>query len=285
MQWLITGCSSGLGLELARAALDNGQTVIATSRNPGKTPELVAEIQGRGGQWITLDTTAVDLEQVLADTAAKYGPIDVLVNNAGYAIGGPLETQDFEAVQQMMAANFYGPIRTSQAVLPSMRTRKLGTIVNISSAVFWAPHPGISLYSASKFALEGVSEALLGEVAEFGLRVLIAVPGDMRTSFIEPTKANDPTVLDMPGEYKGTMADFVLTAIVGLHGNQHLDPHKAAIAIVKEVLEPTLDKEGKPMARIPLGKESLVGMKNRAEAFRVNAEAFEYSALQCDFSE
>lgn len=283
MQWFITGCSSGFGLELARAALDAGQTVIASSRRPEKTPELVAEIKGRGGHWIALDTAGSDVEKIVAEAAAKYGPIDVLVNNAGYATGGPLEVQSMEATQQLMATNFYGPIRASQAVLPSMRERKTGTIVNVSSAVFWNPVGGISIYAASKFALEGVSDALRDEVAGFGIRVLLASPGDMRTAFVDPARAEmEP---EIPQAYKGTKADHVLRAITGMHGNQSLDPKRAAVATVKEVLGPTLGKEGQPMPRIPLGKVSLYCMKSRAEHFKQTAEIFETTALQCDFPE
>jgi short-subunit dehydrogenase len=283
MQWLITGCSSGLGLELARAVLDAGQRVIASSRNPEKTPKLVAEIQHRGGQWITLDTTAADLEKIVADATTKHGPIDVLVNNAGYAIGGPIETQDLKTIEKLMAVNFYGPIRASQAVLPSMRERRSGVIVNISSAVFWLSHPGIGLYAASKFALEGVSESMHAEVAEFGIRVLIAEPGDMRTSFVHPTKVNEQTVPRMAEPYKGTIVDHVIKALAGMHGSQSLHPQKAAAAIVHEVLEPTLGKEGKVMMRMPLGNESVGLMKSRSKALGENAETFDKIALHCDF--
>lgn len=281
MRWFITGCSSGLGLEIARAALDAGQIVVASSRHPETTPEIVAEIEGRGGRWIALDTAGKDVEKTIVGTIDKYGPIDVLVNNAGFAIGGPLETHPMESSQQLFAANFFGPIRTLQAVLPSMRERKTGTIVNVSSAEFWIPHAGVSIYAASKFAIEGVSEALREEVAEFGIRVLIAEPGGMRTAFIDPTKSQQsPARL---GAYKGTMADYVIQEILSLHGNQSLDPRKVASAIVKEVLEPTLNEEDKPMLRLPLGQESLAGMRARAKEFRLTADIYEKVAVQCDF--
>ncbi|EOO03028.1 putative short chain oxidoreductase protein [Phaeoacremonium minimum UCRPA7] len=283
MQWFITGCSSGLGLELARAVLDAGQIVIASSRRPDKTPSLVAEIQGRGGQWIALDTAGPDVEKVIAETAAKYGPIDVLVNNAGYGTVGPLETQSTGIMQKMLAANLFGPIRASQTIIPSMRERRAGTIVNVSSGEFWFAHAGIAIYGASKFAVEGVSEALQKEVANFGIRVLLAEPGGMRTSLIDPAKPE--LFAAMPETYKDTMVDHTLKGLSMLHGNQSLDPKRVAAAIVKEVLDPTLSKDGKPMLRMPLGKESIGGMRSRADEFKETAEVFETRALECDFPE
>ncbi|TVY89037.1 Retinol dehydrogenase, partial [Lachnellula willkommii] len=155
MQWLVTGCSSGLGLELARAILASGQQCIATSRNPSKTPSAAAEIERLGGIWAALDIAAPDLESRLGEIVDKHGTIDVLVNNAGYAAGGPLETMEIEAIQSQMETNFLGPIRAIKAVVPSMRENGSGVIVNVSSAEYWDPHAGCSVYSASKFALEG----------------------------------------------------------------------------------------------------------------------------------
>lgn len=283
MQWLITGCSSGLGLELARAALDAGQKVIASSRNPEASPDIVSEIQRRGGHWITLDTAGSDVERVIAESVTNYGKIDVLVNNAGYAGGGVLETLPIETAEHLFATNFFGPIRTAQALLPSMIEQQSGTIVNIGSAIFWLAHAGASIYAASKFAIEGISEALNNEVAELGIRVLIAEPGGMHTSFLSPTKIS--SLPEIPDKYKGTMVERFLHAISGSQDFWTLDPKRVAAAIVKEVLEPTRDKEGRPMLRMPLGKESLAKLKNRAEDYRSTAETFEKVALQCDFPE
>ncbi|KAG0646596.1 Oxidoreductase claN, partial [Hyphodiscus hymeniophilus] len=238
MQWLVTGCSSGLGLELARAILASGERCIASSRNPDKTPDTVAEFEKLGGSWVKLDTAAPDLGVRLRKVIGKYGVLDVLVNNAGYATGGVLETMEINAAHRQMETNFFGPLRAIQAVLPSMRDKKGGVIVNVSSAEFWDPHAGTSVYSASKFALEGLSEALAVELLAIGIRVLIAEPGGMRTSFLDPDTIEAPLI---PKAYKGTTADFVLSAILSMHGKQDLDPKKAAEAIVKEVLFPCSD--------------------------------------------
>lgn len=178
-----------------------------------------------------------------------------------------------------METNFFGPIRTIQAVLPLMRERRSGVIVNVSSAEFWHPLPVTGAYSASKFALEGVSETLQGEVVPFGIRVLIVEPGNMRTKFIDPSSRDMP---EIPAAYKGTMADHVLAALVSTHGKQDLDPRKAAEAIVKEVSEPSAQP---PLLRMPLGKESLEDMKARAADFARTAQRFEKVALGADFKE
>ncbi|TVY51275.1 putative oxidoreductase YusZ [Lachnellula cervina] len=277
MQWLVTGCSSGLGLELARAILASGHKCIATSRNPSKTPEAVAEIERLGGIWAALDVAASDLEFRLGEIVDKHGTIDVLVNNAGYAAGGPLEAMGIEAIQNQMETNFLGPIRAIKALVPSMRENRSGIIVNISSAEYWDPHAGCSLYSASKFALEGLSESLATELSAFGIRVLIVEPGGMRTSFVAPETITKPV---LPDAYKGTMTDFVLSAILAMHGEQKLDPRKAAEAVVEEVLRPCGTP---PVLRLPLGKESLEGMRGKAGRLVGNADVCEAVALGADF--
>lgn len=277
MQWLVTGCSSGLGLELARAILKSGQKCIASSRNPSKTPEAVAEIEELGGVWITLDVAGPHIEASIADCIKVHGPIDVLVNNAGYADGGVLEAFNLDNAHAQMETNFFGPIRTIKAVLPTMREQKAGVIINVSSAEFWEPHPVASVYAASKFAIEGLSEALSGELSAFGIRVLIAEPGGMRTDFFDPKNVK---AAELPKAYEGTMADFVMQALLASHGKQGLDPRKTAEAIVTEVLQPSTNP---PLLRLPLGKESLGWMKSRAQKLSETANAFEEVALAADF--
>ncbi|EXJ96380.1 hypothetical protein A1O1_01506 [Capronia coronata CBS 617.96] len=183
--WFITGCSSGLGLSLARYALSQGQRVIATSRNPSRTPELLAEIEGQGGKWLALDVTQSEeeLNATIHGAESIFGQIDVLVNNAGYCVLGALEdTPDEEAVAQMRT-NFLGPLRLMKAVLPGMRERRSGVILNVSSTQGLCPSPGCGIYAASKAALEAASQACSPEVAQFGIRILIAEPGAFRTGF------------------------------------------------------------------------------------------------------
>ena len=280
MIFLVTGCSSGLGFALCRVILASGHKVIATSRNPAKTPEAVKEIESSGGIWVPLDVASPELESTFASIRSQHGSIDVLINNAGYAAGGALETFPFEMAKDQFDTNFFGPVRLCKAVIPSMREEKNGTIVNISSAEFWSPHPVASVYSASKFALEGFSESLAGELADFGIRVLIAEPGGMRTDFMT---LDNLKVQPLPEAYKGTTTEYVMNALLALNGKQALDPKRSAEAIVKEVLEPTGEQGVK--LRLPLGKESLSAMKARAEGWFKVVQEREQIALAADFPE
>ena len=273
MLFLVTGCSSGLGLSLCRAILKAGHQCIASSRNPSKTPEAVTEIEKLGGKWITLDVASPKLETALKQAVTEHGPIDVLINNAGFASGGVFEHYDIEQARALMETNFFGAMRTMQAVIPSMRERKSGVIVNVSSAEFWEPHPLAGVYGASKFALEGLSESLAPELGSFNIRTLIVEPGGMRTSFM--ANIEFPT---LPDAYKGTVAEYVMNAFASGEGfNQ--DPERTAEVIVEEVLKPSVDP---PLLRMPLGKESLGKMKARGEEWKRVADASEEVALTAD---
>lgn len=290
MQWLITGCSTGLGLSLARAVLARtGERVIATSRNPASSPEAVNEITShKNAVWETLDVSSPDLEDQLSKITSKHGPIDVLINNAGYAIGGVSEATPLEALRQQFETNFFGAVRLMQMVVPAMRNAGTGgVIVNISSNVFWQPLPTISAYSASKWALEGFSEAIAPEIASFNIRVIIAQPGGMRTAFLEPSKLSKVTA-PLPEAYKGTISETLYGIFDAMHGEQSLDPDKSARAIVDEVLEPTgMDdgEDGGPrnILRLPLGKETVDTMQKKIIAVQKEAALVKAQALACDF--
>jgi len=157
--WFITGCSSGFGAGLARLALSAGHKVIATSRNPSKTPELVQEVESKGGNWLQLDVCSPDLPKVLDKALSIHGQIDVLVNNAGFSLLGAVEDiSDIEARSQM-ETNFFAPLNIIRHLLPSMRSRRTGTIVNISSTAGQVALPAVGIYAASKHALEGIQPA------------------------------------------------------------------------------------------------------------------------------
>ncbi|KAK5948617.1 hypothetical protein OHC33_010376 [Knufia fluminis] len=289
MQWLITGCSSGFGLSLARAVLRHpNQHVIATSRNPSSSPEAVAEITSHSnGTWATLDVSSPNLESQLSTILDQYGPIDVLINNAGFGVGGVLEDMPLDLMRSQYETNFFGPMRLMKAVIPGMRQAGRGTIVNISSSVFWDPHASVSMYASSKWALEGVSEALAEEVASFGIRVLIAQPGAMRTSFVDPEKVSKG-LRPLPDAYKGTMADYVLQAIVGSHGVQSIDPEAAAGVVVEEVLRPSVmkDGEGKEVGRVlrlQLGKDCVGSMHAKMGKLALEGGVVEEKALSCNY--
>ncbi|KAH9215430.1 short-chain dehydrogenase/reductase SDR [Leptodontidium sp. 2 PMI_412] len=184
--WLITGCSSGFGEALTFIALKAGHKVIATSRTPSRTPELVKNVEQLGGIWLPFDVSSrLPAHQSLVKEAIdRFGRIDVLVNCAGMSIVGAVEDFSHDEAHLVMETNFFGPLKLTQAVIPYMRAQKSGTIVNISSGAGIDPLPSMGLYAASKFALEGLSECLVKELTPFGIRVLIVQPGAFTTNMI-----------------------------------------------------------------------------------------------------
>ena len=180
---LITGCSSGIGRATARAFLDEEWTVYATARNP-------ADIETLGDNErcniATLDVTdQEDVDRVVDRILDEEGRIDALVNNAGYSQRGPIEDVPVDAVRDQFETNVYGPHRLIRAVLPAMRRREDGAIVNVSSAAGRLAAPGAGVYSGSKHALEGMTDALRNEVREYGITVTLIEPGPVDTAFAE----------------------------------------------------------------------------------------------------
>lgn len=274
---LITGCSSGLGLELARGALTDGHRVIATSRNPAKTPQLVTEIEGRGGHWLPLDVTSPNLQSEFAAVLAVHGRIDVLINNAGVGIAGAFEDENASRDRMVFETNFFGVLALTRLVLPGMRQQGGGVVVNVSSAVVVFNHPGLSLYAASKWALNGWSESLRAEVAAFGIKVIVAVPGDMRTSFIADAKQT--TALTAPSEaYESSAVGYVFQMLRGVNGKQNIDPQRAATRILEAV-----DGKIDVGLTLPIGSTTVGQMKTWAEGYLDQTQKLEQAAISCDF--
>ncbi|KAI1171517.1 hypothetical protein F4777DRAFT_48963 [Nemania sp. FL0916] len=201
LTWLITGSSSGFGLAITRLAQARGHNVIATSRNPGRTPELVDEIVGRGGRWLQLELTDLDCGKLIDSLEAEGTAIDVLVNTAGMAIVGVLESFSEAEARQQMDINFFGPLRLIRAVTPYMRKRRSGTIVNFSSGAGLDAMNTLGMYGASKSALDGMSKVLHKEMEPFNVRVLIVYLGTFNTPM--PT-SNNLTAAPLPSDYDGT---------------------------------------------------------------------------------
>jgi short-subunit dehydrogenase len=153
--WFITGCSSGFGLSLTRVAQAGGHTVIATSRNPSRTPELVAEVEGKGGKWIQLDVDSPQSGDVITELEKSGTTIDVLVNNAGFSIYAPIETVTEEELRAQMETMYFAPLRLIRAVLPHMRQRRSGAIVNMSSGASLDGIPTMGVYAGAKAGLDG----------------------------------------------------------------------------------------------------------------------------------
>lgn len=181
--WLITGCSTGLGRNLARAVLEAGFNAVVTARNPATVQDIVAAYPqtALAAALDVTDKAAVESVVRLAET--RFGGIDVLVNNAGYGYRAAVEEGEDQQVADLFATNVFGAVSMIKAVLPGMRARRSGTIVNVTSIAARLAAPGSGYYSATKFALEGLSDALRKEVGSLGIRVLIVEPGAFRTDF------------------------------------------------------------------------------------------------------
>jgi NAD(P)-dependent dehydrogenase (short-subunit alcohol dehydrogenase family) len=191
--WLITGCSAGLGLSLTRYVLAQGHRVIATSRTPSRTPDLVKEVEAKGGIWLQLDVAGPDVEQIIQEAEGIFGRLDVVVNNAAYCVLGTVEETPLQELVAQMDCNTYGPLRIMQTILPGMRKRKSGVILNVSSTQGFVSAPGNGIYAASKFAMEALSEALSKEVESEGIRVVLFELGAFKTSFGTSGKVIEPS--------------------------------------------------------------------------------------------
>jgi len=245
--WLITGCSTGFGRELARHLLIIGYRVAVTARDTAKVADLVA-IRPENAIAISLDVT--DKQQIVdaVSLAEKhFGRIDVLVNNAGFGYFGAIEESDEQKVRAMFETNFWGLAEMTRAVLPKMRERRAGTIVNISSIGGFVSFPGVGYYNATKYAVNGFSEALKKEVEPLGIKVILVQPSGFRTDWAGRS-ANDADV--KIGDYAETAAANQ-AAIRGYSGNQPGDPVRAARAIETAVISED------PPFHLLLGKAAL----------------------------
>ena len=181
--WFITGCSTGFGRELAKLVLERGWRVLATARNPQQIQDLVAGTDGRG-LALKLDVTdSAQVIEAVKKAEATFSKIDVLVNNAGFGYMAAVEEGEDEEVRAMFETNFFGLVEMTKAVLPGMRRRRSGHILNISSIGGFVGFPSSGYYNATKFAVEGLSEALAKEVEPLGIKVIIVEPGPFRTDW------------------------------------------------------------------------------------------------------
>lgn len=194
---VVTGSSSGIGLATALELARKGYFTYATVRNPARAGALAEAAKGLSIAIVQLDVTDdYSVRRAVEQILKEKGRIDLLVNNAGYGLGGALEDSSMEEIKNQYETNVFGLIRTTQAVLPAMRKRRSGTIVNISSAAGRIGYPGASVYVSSKHSIEGLSEAMAYELEPFGIRVVLVEPGVIKTNFgagmIFAKKAQDP---------------------------------------------------------------------------------------------
>jgi len=242
MVWFVTGASTGLGKAVAREALARGHKVAAAARDP----DDVADLAGAFPEHVlpvTCDVTQkTQIEDAIAATFARFGAIDVLVNNAGYGFLSTIEEASDKQIERQFAVNLFGPIALMRAVLPHMRERKSGFVVNLSSTAGSRGFPGSGYYSATKAALEALTEALAGEAAAFGVRSMIVAPGPFRTDFFGRS-------VERPGKSIPEYSSIAQTreGYLKTDHQQRGDPDRAARIIVDSVLSPM------PPLRLPLG--------------------------------
>jgi len=268
--WLITGCSSGFGQRLALAAAKRGDQVIATARNV-KTIEKMAE--PFGGRMITLPLDVTDTgaaESAVTKAVETFGDFDVLVNNAGYGLFGAIEEGTPEEYRPMFEVNVFGLIETTRAALPVLR-RSGGIIVNMSSGAGIAGSGGGGYYNAAKFAVEGLSEALAGELKPFGVRVVIVEPGPFRTDFLG--RSITMVSNEMPEYAASSRKHYRETN----SGKQAGDPEKAIAVILQAV-----DADNAPL-HLPLGPVAHSIAERKLASFRSDIDAWRDITIATDF--
>ncbi|KAK4238039.1 hypothetical protein C8A03DRAFT_33996 [Achaetomium macrosporum] len=282
--WFITGASNGFGLLLSLRALKAGHNVIATMRNKTKAAQAAKSIEDAGGKVLELDLTEpqASIAKKVQDAEAIYGKIDVLVNNAGYSLLGPIELFTEKEANLQIQTNLFGPLYTIQAALPGMRARRSGTIVNVSSVAGQDGLPTCGLYAASKFALEGLSESLSREVAEFGISVLIVEPGGFRTNFLAAMVVNEKG-LGKNNEYQGTQVHKTMKMFEDYNGKQQGDPEKAAERILGAVTGEGQGGQVKgKVLRLPLGKDAFDRITKKVDKVKKDLETTQSVACSTD---
>jgi len=272
--WFVTGASSGLGRALVEEVLSRGDRVVATARRPQVLAELAGSVEGRL-HLIELDVTRPErVREAVAAALSHFGQLDVLVNNAGFSILGAVEETDEEALRATMELMFFAAITTTREVLPHMRARGSGTIVQVSSVAGLSTAPGFGAYCAAKHALEGVSESLAQEVKPLGIRVLVVEPGSFRTSLFGSAFRHVPA-MEAYGATVGQMRDWVKQ----MDGKQAGDPAKAARAIADVVARPS---EELPF-RLPLGGDAVEQLRAKLAFIATDVDRMEAIARATAF--
>lgn len=274
--FLITGVSSGLGKAFAEGALEAGHRVIGTVRREEDAKAFAARSPGLAHPLLLDVTEFAAIPSAVAEAEAERaaGPIDVLVNNAGYGHEGVLEESSMDDLERQFAANVFGPVAMMKAVIPGMRERRSGHIVNVTSMGGFITMPGISFYCGSKFALEGISEALGKELAGFGIRVTSLAPGQFRTDWAGRSMDRTPRSID---DYDAVM-DPVRAARQAKSGNQPGDPAKAAQALLAIIDAPN------PPTRLFLGDDALALVDQKLGAMKEEMAQWEKLSRSTNFA-
>ncbi|WP_406054143.1 oxidoreductase [Kribbella sp. NBC_00889] len=271
--WLITGCSTGLGRAFAEAVLAHGHNAVVTARDVAKVQDIADKYPDTA---LALPLDVTNDNQVTAAVSAaetRFGAVDVLVNNAGYGYRAAVEEGEDDAVQQLFDTHVFGTVRTIKAVLPGMRARRTGTIVNLSSIGARICPEGSGYYSAVKAAIEALTLSLRKEVAPLGITAIVVEPGGFRTDFAgrSLTQAAEPIA-----DYANTAGKRRKEHDTG-HGKQPGDPAKAAAALIQAVESDT------PPYMLLLGNDTSDGFRAALDALRAEADAWETLSRSTDF--
>jgi NAD(P)-dependent dehydrogenase (short-subunit alcohol dehydrogenase family) len=276
--WFVTGASRGFGLAIARHALEQGDRVAATARRPEAVTAALGDTAGLDADRLlplALDVTDDARAGVVVDEVVeRWGGIDVLVNNAGYGLVGAVEETSPAEIEDVFATNVFGLLNVTRRVLPGMRARRTGRVINISSVGGFAQVPGWGVYGATKFAVEGLSEAMRGELAPLGIAVVIVEPGSFRTDFLDSDSLHRvATVIE---DYAGT-AGAVRTFADEHRGNQLSDPAKGAAAVYAVA---TADD---PPLRLQLGPDAFEAVTAKLEAVAAEQDRWRELATSTTF--
>jgi NAD(P)-dependent dehydrogenase (short-subunit alcohol dehydrogenase family) len=273
--WLITGCSTGLGRALARAVLDHGWRAVVTARRAEQVADIVAGHEDRA-LALELDVTdAGQIAETIERADSEFGRIDVLVNNAGYGYLAAIEEGQDHDIRALFDTNVFGLVDLTRAVLPGMRSRRSGHIVNISSLGGLTAFGATGYYHATKFAVEGLSESLAAEVAPLGLKVTIVEPAAFRTNWSGPSMRHSPVHIDDYAETAGARRASTLAT----YGHQPGDPVRAAEAIITAV------GAQQPPLRLLLGKVAYDIASARLDSLRDNFDTWRDLTRSVDYPE
>jgi NAD(P)-dependent dehydrogenase (short-subunit alcohol dehydrogenase family) len=271
--WLITGCSTGFGRHLATAVLKKGYRAIVTARNVADVSDIVTDYPDTAITCELDVTKASDIASVVKAAIDKFGQVDVLVNNAGIGYFGAIEESEEEEVRRMFDINVFGLANMTNAVLPVMRKQRSGHILNVASIGGLRSFPGVGFYNATKYAVDGLSEALSKETAPLGIKVTIIAPSGFRTDWAgrsaNDTKVQIEDYASTAGKNSETIREY--------SGNQPGDPERAAEAMIAVV-----ESENPPL-RLLLGAAALKGARAKLEELKADFDAWEETTVGADF--
>jgi NAD(P)-dependent dehydrogenase (short-subunit alcohol dehydrogenase family) len=272
--WFITGASRGFGRLIVEKLLEQGEKVVATARNPEALKESLTDASDRL-LILPLDVTDENEAKVAAEEAVHtFGQIDVLVNNAGYGILGGIEETSAAEVEKNYATNVFGLLHVTRAVLPYMRAKRSGHILNLSSLGGLSGYVGWGIYCSTKFAVEGISESLAQEVAPFGIRVTIVEPGFFRTDFLGGESLS--TVSNIIDDYSGTVGQM-RTQMAATNKQQPGDPDKAAQAMID------ITKVDIPPLRLMLGADTVEVAANKIKELQTDMNTWKHISVSTGF--